>query len=70
MWSVQQTPYSPMRSLATYSSGMVKPSSRHSRAANPAQLVSLFVAFVLVAATGGLLTAGLAMPMVAPTARC
>lgn len=65
MWSVQQTPYSPMRSLATYSSGMVKPSSRHSRAANPAQLVSLFVAFVLVAATGGLLTAGLAMPMVA-----
>ncbi len=44
---------------------MAKPSSRHSRAVNPAQLVSLLLAFVLVAATGGLLAAGLAMPMVA-----
>ncbi|HLS26826.1 MAG TPA: transglycosylase domain-containing protein, partial [Beutenbergiaceae bacterium] len=44
---------------------MAKPSSRHSRPVNPAQLVSLLLAFVLVAATGGLLAAGLAMPMVA-----
>ncbi|MGC0249205.1 transglycosylase domain-containing protein [Pseudactinotalea sp. Z1748] len=44
---------------------MAKPPSRSSRAVNPAQLLSLFLAFVLVAATGGVLTAGLVMPMVA-----
>src|SRR5690625_4938054 len=38
---------------------------RTSRAVNPAQLLSLFLGFLLVAATGGLLTAGMAMPMVA-----
>lgn len=43
---------------------MAKPSPRRSRAVNPAQLLSLFVAFVLVAATGGVLTAGLVMPAV------
>ena len=48
----------------TYPVSMPKPASARGRSLNPPQVISMLLVFLLLSATGGVLTAGFAMPAV------